>query len=237
MTLSIGKQLTIEEAKEFNSKQREFRSKYFGCTSTWACEGCGVLVSDSPCMCVGHFICPKCGYENGKISKTNFKLDESSKLCGDGIVLKIGDLIWKSSKLTIPDSVKKEFNEQIKEIKNKAMSEFITKDSGEREQFDTGAKRDIREGKGRFDLVPTVALRRYAELLERGAVKYNSRGWEQGMPLCRYYDSAMRHLISFMEREETEDHLAAVIFNVAAIIHHLDLISKGKLPKELDDRP
>ena len=41
-------------------------------------------------------------------------------------------------------------------------SEFILKDSGKREEFPTGSRRDQRAGKGRFDLIPTMALRRLA---------------------------------------------------------------------------
>ena len=38
------------------------------------------------------------------------------------------------------------------------MVEFATKDSGARQQFETGSQRDTDEGKGRFDLVPYEAL-------------------------------------------------------------------------------
>ena len=34
---------------------------------------------------------------------------------------------------------------------------FVVKDSGKRESFSTGAVRDIRAGKGRYDLVSPVA--------------------------------------------------------------------------------
>lgn len=35
-------------------------------------------------------------------------------------------------------------------------------DSGERQEFDTGAVRDIQEGKGRYDLIPPEPLMRLA---------------------------------------------------------------------------
>lgn len=114
---------------------------------------------------------------------------------------------------------------------------FITKDSGQRQEFGSGAQRDTREGKGRFDLLPPVVIRRYAELLERGSIKYHARNWERGMPLSRYADSALRHLFQLLAGDQDEDHAAAVIFNVGAIIHHRDAIAQGILPGELDDLP
>ncbi len=96
---------------------------------------------------------------------------------------------------------------------------FKTKDSGKREQFSTGAVRDIRIGKGRYDLISPHALRRLALLMERGAKKYGDRNWERGMPESRCIDSAFRHLVQYMAGATDEDHLAAVAFNVFAIIH------------------
>lgn len=101
---------------------------------------------------------------------------------------------------------------------------YETKDSGNREQFDSGAVRDTREGKGRFDLISPFALRRLAGLMERGAVKYGDWNWAKGMPKERFLDSAMRHLNTYWINElsgkpQDEDHLAAVAFNVFALIH------------------
>lgn len=36
-----------------------------GCVSERACTHCYHVISDSICLCVNHFICPKCGGENG----------------------------------------------------------------------------------------------------------------------------------------------------------------------------
>ena len=56
----------------------------------------------------------------------------------------------------------------------------MIKDSGERTMFDTGAVRDMHEGKGRFDLLPMCVLMRLAKHYEAGAKKYEERGWEKG---------------------------------------------------------
>lgn len=115
--------------------------------------------------------------------------------------------------------------------------QFITKDSGKRQEFETGSKRDSRDGKGRFDLIPMYSLRRLAGVYERGAVKYAPRNWEKGQPLTRYIDSALRHIADLMSGEPTEDHAAQAAWNLFSYMWTLKEIEAGRLPKELDDRP
>jgi hypothetical protein len=110
-------------------------------------------------------------------------------------------------------------------------------DSGKREEFATGSRRDTREGKGRYDLLSPVFIARLAKHFENGAAKYGDRNWERGQPLSRYMDSAMRHLFKYLEGHRDEDHLAAAAWNIAAIIHTEEMLGRGKLPPELDDLP
>jgi hypothetical protein len=114
---------------------------------------------------------------------------------------------------------------------------FVTKDSGERQEFGTGSKRDTRAGKGRYDLIPSMFLRRLADLYERGAVKYGDNNWQMGQPLQRYIDSALRHLNELRAGETTEDHAISVVWNIIGYIWTLAEIEAGRLPKDLDDRP
>jgi hypothetical protein len=109
------------------------------------------------------------------------------------------------------------------------------KDSGARQEFTTGSVRDTREGKGRFDLIPTDALRRLAVHYENGSRKYGDRNWEKGQPLSRYLDSAARHWVGVLENLTDEDHASAVSWNMFAYIHTLNMIKAGMLPPELDD--
>jgi DNA-directed RNA polymerase subunit RPC12/RpoP len=111
------------------------------------------------------------------------------------------------------------------------------KDSGKREDFSTGSRRDTREGKGRYDLIAQIALKRLAQHYENGAKKYGDRNWEKGQPVMRYLDSANRHLSNILQGDKTEDHESAVSWNMFAYTQTLALIKLGKLPKELDDRP
>lgn len=112
---------------------------------------------------------------------------------------------------------------------------FVTKDSGQRQEFETGARRDIQEGKGRFDLIPAEPLTRLAQLYERGAVKYGEHNWSKGMPLSRYLDSAFRHLVNYLAGDRSEDHLIAVVWNVFSLIATEERIERGLLPPELAD--
>ena len=142
-------------------------------------------------------------------------------------------------------------------------------DSGNRTEFETGAVRDIQQGKGRFDLMPLDAVANllwayergtpaasgmisgvieyidnfkrngssgsllqavccYAratrkdifELMldvarhfENGALKYGEHNWEKGIPISRYIDSALRHLMKDLAGETDEDHAAAFVWN------------------------
>ena len=90
----------------------------------------------------------------------------------------------------------------------------MLKDSGNRREFETGAVRDMQEGKGRCDLLPACALIRLSKHYEAGAMKYEDRNWEKGIPISVMIDSAMRHLLKYMDGQTDEDHLVAVAWNI-----------------------
>jgi hypothetical protein len=117
------------------------------------------------------------------------------------------------------------------------LSDFVTKDSGERRQFNTGAQRDVVTDKGRYDLISPIMIERLAKLLQRGAEKYNDRNWEKGMPLSVYMDSGMRHLYKFLEGHRDEDHLIAAIWNLQALLHIEEMVKRGVLSEDLLDLP
>jgi hypothetical protein len=112
-----------------------------------------------------------------------------------------------------------------------------TKDSGRREQWKTGARRDVRDGKGRYDLLNPLAIRRLAEVYERGAAKYGDRNYEQGIPLSRYLDSALRHTFQLLEGKKDEDHAAQAAWNLLAYIATEEMIARDILPAILGDMP
>ena len=48
----------------------------------------------------------------------------------------------------------------------------MIKDSGDRTEFETGAKRDMHAGKGRMDLLPRYGIMEVSKHCEEGALKY-----------------------------------------------------------------
>jgi hypothetical protein len=104
------------------------------------------------------------------------------------------------------------------------MNEFETKDSGERLQFSSGMVRDINSDKTRWGLLMPLnhpgksMLQRWAELLTRGARKYEARNWEKASSeeeYLRFKESAANHFFKWwFGLEPEEDHAAAVFFNI-----------------------
>lgn len=111
------------------------------------------------------------------------------------------------------------------------------KDSGARQDFDTGSVRDTNEGKGRFDLLSPIFLIRLAQHTQNGSAKYGDRNWEKGQPVSRFFDSAMRHLMKHLEGHRDEDHLLAAAWNIQGIVHTEEMVKRGKLPANLVDWP
>ena len=110
-------------------------------------------------------------------------------------------------------------------------------DSGDRTEFSTGAVRDASVGKGLPSHIPPIAIRKLAKHFEDGSRKYEPLNWMKGIPLSKYYDSAMRHLLAWSEGDDTEPHDAAILWNISCAMWTLDQINKGELPSELSDLP
>lgn len=106
-----------------------------------------------------------------------------------------------------------------------------------RVEYPTGAVRKDAAGQGRYDLLPMEALRRLALQYERGAAEYGDENWRKGYPTRTCVASAMRHLCKYMQGHRDEDHLAAVMWNVAAVIEIQDMIWRGLLEPSLDNLP
>ena len=99
-------------------------------------------------------------------------------------------------------------------------NKFQTKDSGKRQEFDSGMRRDTQDNKPRYDLIYRPMLTRWAELMGRGAEKYGENNWckaNSEEELKRFKSSAFRHFIQWTNNETDEDHASAVLFNIAAV--------------------
>lgn len=99
---------------------------------------------------------------------------------------------------------------------------YETKDSGERQVFATGMQRDSGAKELEPGLIPIPMLVRWAELMGRGAAKYEARNWERACTpeeLDRFQRSAFRHFVQWMRGDTDEDHAAATFFNIAGAEH------------------
>lgn len=98
------------------------------------------------------------------------------------------------------------------------MPDFLVKDSGVREQYDSGMVRDTAEGKTDYSLVLDGPMfLRWAIHLTKGAAKYAKRNWmkaEGEVELARFKESALRHFMQWYSGDTDEDHASAIYFNV-----------------------
>ena len=65
----------------------------------------------------------------------------------------------------------------------------MIKDSGDRTEFETGAKRDMHAGKGRMDLLPWYGIMEVSKHCEEGALKYGEHNVDKGIPLHAIWQS------------------------------------------------
>ena len=102
----------------------------------------------------------------------------------------------------------------------------------------SGAVRDGREGKGRYDLLMlgfARALKQIAYHCEKGAGKYSDRNWERGQPMSWYLDSGLRHIAGWASGQADEDHLRAAAWNLLAALETRERVDVGLLGRELLD--
>jgi hypothetical protein len=100
------------------------------------------------------------------------------------------------------------------------------KSSGETRQFESGAQRDSNTKilKGRMDLVPGVAMNRFAEFFTDESTNPHSMGPRHALAS---YNDAMESLYLWLEGKRTErdggrfhyDHLSAALMNCQEIMH------------------
>ena len=107
---------------------------------------------------------------------------------------------------------------------------YVVKDNGTRESFsEGGAVRQVSAGKGRYDLIPPMVIKRDAQLYESGAKAYDENNWTKGIPSTRFFESAKRHLDDYLLTRD-EDNLAAARWNIAGIMYNEYMAEQGDWP-------
>jgi hypothetical protein len=91
-------------------------------------------------------------------------------------------------------------------------------------------------GKLRYDLIPTYALKRLAEVYTIGAAKYGDQNWRKGFKYSRIIGAMMRHVEAFRcgaktDPDDGQHPLASVMWCAAALMEF------ERTHPELDDRP
>lgn len=117
------------------------------------------------------------------------------------------------------------------------MTTSAFKDSGQRQDFGTGAVRDTQVGKGRFDLVPPFSVMFLSRIYETGCLKYGNRNWEKGIPIARYLDSAQRHIAKYQAGLRDEPHLSMALWNVSCALWTAAMVTLGLRSNDLYDLP
>lgn len=102
-------------------------------------------------------------------------------------------------------------------------------DSGTRRKFDTGAQRDMAEGKGDMASIPWESMLRLSKHYEAGARKYDRWNFRKGIPVSSFIDSACRHLAKYQCGCDDEDHLSAAAFNLLGA-----MLMENTMPEMVD---
>lgn len=98
--------------------------------------------------------------------------------------------------------------------------------------FQTGAKRDNADGKGRMDLLPWNAIIELSKHCERGAKHYGENNVRMGIPFHSLADSGARHLAKWIAGVQDEPtHLVAACWNL------MWLLEQTITKPELNDMP
>lgn len=86
--------------------------------------------------------------------------------------------------------------------------------------FEGGSCRDRTPGRGIYSCFPMNGLKRLAQRYEYGNLKYgDAEGYKRGLPVKDSMDSMFRHMVAYLEGDNSEDHMAAVAWGAMCIMY------------------
>ncbi len=86
--------------------------------------------------------------------------------------------------------------------------------------YEGGSIREDKTTKPHYTWMPMNALRRVGDRYMLGNRKYGVKDdYKKGMSCMDCMDAIFRHAIAYMEGDNKEDHLAAVVWNANAIMY------------------
>lgn len=89
-------------------------------------------------------------------------------------------------------------------------------------------------------MIDKYGMQRMSDRFAAGADKYGPFNWALGAPLSVFIDSAGRHLYDINKpdpNKPNEDHVGAVMWNLACAIHVIHMVEYGVMPNEYMDVP
>ncbi len=110
----------------------------------------------------------------------------------------------------------------------------------EETNYDTGARRDKRKGKGAFHWMPWDAVFLVSRIYEEGNIGRsadgtgNDRNWENGMPIQDLVQSAINHLTAYLSGDRSEPHLPQAAWNTLNAIAMSIWVYMGWRPASLN---
>jgi len=107
--------------------------------------------------------------------------------------------------------------------------EPLPEDGPSKQVYHTGAQRGT-DVKSRVELIPKTAMHAIGNAFAEGAPKYGLHNWLKGFPILSVIQHAIEHIYSFLDRDDSEDHLGHAMWNLAAATHFM------KYRPDLDDR-
>jgi hypothetical protein len=111
--------------------------------------------------------------------------------------------------------------------------------------YESGARRDNREGKGNLAWVPWDAMFLVSRIYEKGNKGRSSnpgkdghdRNWELGMPILDLCQSAMNHITAYITGDRSEAHLPMAAWNILNAIQMSIWVHLGFRPASLNQLP
>lgn len=125
------------------------------------------------------------------------------------LVEELGDVLWYLVAICIHENIDLD---HVIDYNTKKLEARYNMDI---KQYENGGVREQTPGKGIYNSMSMVGLKRLAQRYEYGEVKYgNSDNYKKGIPVSRCFDSTMRHMVAYLSGDNSEDHLAAAAWNI-----------------------
>lgn len=109
-------------------------------------------------------------------------------------------------------------------VNNLQVPKTAVPDDGVRITFESGAVRsptvagETGKHPARYDLLNPIVMRRMAETMGEGAIKYGDHNWWKGMSEKVLLNHGLAHIFAWMKGDRTEDHLSHAMWNLGALM-------------------